>query len=83
MAAIDATDFTALRHRMIVVTAAAEVLPPPFAKQLADGGRMVLPLGDAHSQSSYRFTKDGERSVSEDLGVFVFVPSIGRLGRIC
>lgn len=65
----------------IVVTAAAEVLPPPFAKQLADGGRMVLPLGDAYSQSLYRFTKDGERLVSEDLGGFIFVPLIGRYGR--
>lgn len=65
----------------IVVTAAAEVLPPPFAKQLADGGRLVLPLGDAYSQSLYRFTKVGEQLVSEDLGGFVFVPLIGRYGR--
>lgn len=65
----------------IVVTAAAEVLPPPFAKQLADGGRLVLPLGDAYSQSLYRFTKVGEQLVSEDLGGFVFVPLIGKYGR--
>ena len=65
----------------IVVTAAAEVLPPPFAKQLADGGRLVLPLGDAYSQSLYRFTKVGEQLVSEDLGGFMFVPLIGRYGR--
>lgn len=64
----------------IVVTAAAEVLPPPFAKQLVDGGRLVLPLGDAYSQSLYRFTKVGEQLVSEDLGGFVFVPLIGRHG---
>lgn len=65
----------------IVATAAAEVLPPPFAKQLADGGRLVLPLGDAYSQCLYRFTKVGKQLVSEDLGGFVFVPLIGRYGK--
>ena len=65
----------------IVVTAAAEVLPPPFAKQLVESGRLVLPLGDAYSQSLYRFTKDGDRLVSENLGGFVFVPLVGRYGR--
>ena len=65
----------------IVVTAAAEELPPPYAGQLADGGRLVLPLGDAYCQSLYRFTKDGERLVSKDLGGFVFVPLTGRYGR--
>jgi protein-L-isoaspartate(D-aspartate) O-methyltransferase len=48
---------------------------------LADGGRIVLPLGDAYSQSLYRFTKDGERLISENLGGFAFVPLIGRYGR--
>ncbi len=65
----------------IVVTAAAEELPPLFAGQLADGGRLVLPLGDAYSQRLYRFTKDAGRLVSEDLGGFVFVPLTGRYGR--
>lgn len=65
----------------IVVTAAAEVLPPPLQKQLAIHGRMVIPLGDAFSQSLYRLTNTGERFVSEDLGAFRFVPLIGRHGR--
>ncbi len=29
----------------IVVTAAADHIPPPLIKQLADGGRMVIPVG--------------------------------------
>ncbi len=56
----------------IVVTAAAKVLPPPFAKQLDEGGRLVLPLGDEYSQSLYRFTKNGARLISEDLGAIPF-----------
>lgn len=65
----------------IVVTAAAEVLPPPYAKQLVEGGRLVIPLGDSYSQNLYRFTKKEEHLVSEDLGGFAFVPLIGRYGR--
>lgn len=66
MTTIDQSDFTALRHRMIEADLR---------------GRLVLPLGDANSQNLYRFTKDGERLVSEDLGGFVFVPLVGRYGR--
>jgi len=65
----------------IVVTAAAEVLPPPLQQQLATHGRMVIPLGDSFGQNLYRLTNSGERLVSEDLGSFAFVPLIGRYGR--
>ena len=29
----------------IVVTAAAEFVPPPLIEQLKDGGRMIIPVG--------------------------------------
>ena len=33
----------------IVVTAAAEYIPPPLIKQLKEGGRMVIPVGAPRS----------------------------------
>ena len=34
----------------IIVTAGGPVVPPPLVQQLADGGRMVLPVGSADNQ---------------------------------
>jgi protein-L-isoaspartate(D-aspartate) O-methyltransferase len=34
----------------IIVTAAGPSIPPPLVQQLADGGRMVLPVGSAENQ---------------------------------
>jgi len=65
----------------IVVTAAGEVLPPPYRKQLADGGRIVIPLGPESDQILTRFTRRGSRLLRESLGDFVFVPLIGAHGR--
>ena len=65
----------------IIVTAAAERLPAPYQDQLADGGRIVLPLGPRHhSQFMYRFTQNAGRLHRENLGAFVFVPLIGTHG---
>jgi protein-L-isoaspartate(D-aspartate) O-methyltransferase len=65
----------------IVVTAGAEKLPAAYVEQLAEGGRIVIPLGDTpRSQSMHRYTKrDGELTV-EVLGGFLFVPLIGEQG---
>jgi protein-L-isoaspartate(D-aspartate) O-methyltransferase len=64
----------------IVVTAGALHLPETYCDQLADAGRIVIPLGEPTSQSLYRFTKQGRRIAREDLGGFAFVPLIGRYG---
>jgi protein-L-isoaspartate(D-aspartate) O-methyltransferase len=65
----------------IVVTAGAEQLPAPLREQLAEGGRIVIPLGDTpHSQSMMRFTLRSGQWQAEDLGSFAFVPLIGQLG---
>jgi protein-L-isoaspartate(D-aspartate) O-methyltransferase len=65
----------------IVVTAAAESLPPPLRDQLTVGGRIVIPIGDSGGQSLYRLTNSDDGLESEDLGGFAFVPLIGRYGR--
>ena len=60
----------------IIVTAAAEEIPEALVEQLADGGKMVLPLGPRNgTQYIVKVTKtaDGEL-VREDLIAVRFVP---------
>ncbi len=65
----------------IVVTAGAEELPEAYRRQLADGGRIVIPLGRTpYSQTLCRFTRTGEEIRVENLGGFAFVPLIGAQG---
>jgi protein-L-isoaspartate(D-aspartate) O-methyltransferase len=67
----------------IVVDAGGVVLPPPYREQLADGGRIVIPLGHDGAQVLMRFTRRGNRWSQESLGDFAFVPLIGAHGRTC
>lgn len=60
----------------IVVTAGADTFPQPLGDQLADGGRLVLPIGSRERQTMCRYTRDGSTLHSEALGEFVFVPLI-------
>jgi protein-L-isoaspartate(D-aspartate) O-methyltransferase len=65
----------------IVVTAGGNSLPQPYVDQLADGGRIVIPLGERRShQSMFRYTRHGEKLEKENLGGFLFVPLIGQYG---
>lgn len=65
----------------IIVTAGAPELPASFASQIADGGRIVIPIGNAKTlQRMCRFTRHGDDLFEEDLGDFAFVPLIGQQG---
>lgn len=65
----------------IVVTAGAPALPPQYASQLAEGGRIVIPMGPLPtSQEMCRFTRRGDDLEREELGSFAFVPLIGAAG---
>jgi protein-L-isoaspartate(D-aspartate) O-methyltransferase len=65
----------------ISVTAGGPTLPPPFCEQLAEGGRIVMPIGDSPtSQMMMRFTKNDGQLIQEELGCFAFVPLIGKHG---
>lgn len=62
----------------IVVTAGAPALPCRYARQLAEGGRIVIPIGPSPtSQEMRRFTRHGDELEQEELGGFAFVPLIG------
>ncbi|MCE9545651.1 MAG: protein-L-isoaspartate(D-aspartate) O-methyltransferase [Planctomycetia bacterium] len=63
----------------IVVTAGGFGLPDAYAEQLAEGGRIVIPIGQTRrSQVMYRFTLRDGNLTSENLGRFAFVPLIGQ-----
>jgi protein-L-isoaspartate(D-aspartate) O-methyltransferase len=65
----------------IVVTAGGSGLPEAYLQQLADGGRIVIPLGSMpYSQNLYRFVRSGGELRVEDLGAFAFVPLVGQHG---
>ena len=64
----------------IIVTAAAPDVPKPLIDQLADEGRLVLPVGDRDLQSLTKITRTGHTTRREDLGLCVFVPLIGSAG---
>jgi protein-L-isoaspartate(D-aspartate) O-methyltransferase len=67
-------------YQAIIVTAGAPSLPQPLLDQLAQGGRLVIPVGSAGMQTLMRVTrKDGEL-VKEDLGGCRFVPLTGEHG---
>ncbi len=68
----------------IVVSAGGVVLPTPYAEQLIEGGRIVIPLGASPgSQQMRRFTKRSGALTDEALGAFAFVPLIGEHGWKC
>ena len=63
----------------IIVSAGAPTLPDALRRQLVDGGRMVLPIGDdPHGQDLVRVTRRAEsRFEQETLCAVRFVPLIG------
>lgn len=65
----------------IIVTAGSPGIPDSLKKQLAIGGRMVIPVGDKSSQTLQVVTKmDKEDFKIEKIPEFAFVPLIGREG---
>ncbi len=64
----------------IVVTAAAPRVPPGLRDQLADGGRLVLPVGPRNRQELIVVERDGDRYRDWSDGPCVFVPLVGEGG---
>ncbi len=64
----------------IMVTAAANHIPPPLIKQLKEGGRLIIPVGSTtYYQTLTLVTKvKGNLEVKHISGV-VFVPMVGRM----
>jgi protein-L-isoaspartate(D-aspartate) O-methyltransferase len=65
----------------IVVTAAGPRIPAALTEQLADGGRLIIPVGGRGRQRLVRVVRRGDRLEEVDLGGVRFVPLIGADGR--
>ena len=61
----------------IMVTAGAARIPQPLLEQLADGGRMIIPIGDRASQKLIKITRDKDHYDKKSLGGCRFVDLIG------
>jgi protein-L-isoaspartate(D-aspartate) O-methyltransferase len=67
-------------YAAILVTAAAPEVPEPLVAQLADGGRLVVPVGSRETQVLTVVERRGERRTATQLVGACFVPLIGRHG---
>jgi protein-L-isoaspartate(D-aspartate) O-methyltransferase len=61
----------------IVVTAGGPVIPVPLIDQLADGGRLIMPVGNQDSQILQLLTRTGEVTETANLDCVRFVDLIG------
>jgi protein-L-isoaspartate(D-aspartate) O-methyltransferase len=64
----------------IIITAATPEIPVPLKEQLAEGGRLVAPVGDRILQELVVFERHGDRFPEERHGGVRFVPLIGEHG---
>ncbi|MGC1107929.1 MAG: protein-L-isoaspartate(D-aspartate) O-methyltransferase [Candidatus Acidiferrales bacterium] len=64
----------------ILVAAAAPAVPAPLVEQLAEGGRMVIPVGNSDKQMLLRIRKSAGKILEEKLFSCQFVPLRGRHG---
>ena len=63
-----------------IVAAAGPDVPTALVDQLAVGGRLVIPVGDANQQRLVMLTRHADRVERQDLGAVRFVPLIGAAG---
>lgn len=64
----------------IVVGAASPDVPAPLVEQLAEGGRLVVPIGGRDEQRLALVTRTGTTYEREDFDAVRFVPLLGRHG---
>ncbi len=65
----------------ILVTAGGPKIPDPLVAQLADPGRMIIPVGPSRrSQSLFFVQKENGRVITRDMGGVMFVDLVGAHG---
>lgn len=64
----------------IVVAAGAPAVPPPLLEQLAEGGRLLIPVGVQLGHELLRIRRQAGGFSRESLGGCAFVPLVGKHG---
>ena len=64
----------------VIVTAGAPQIPDVLIDQLADGGRMVVPVGNQHTQELIKIFRDDQDIRQTNLGSCRFVKLVGAHG---
>jgi protein-L-isoaspartate(D-aspartate) O-methyltransferase len=64
----------------IIVTCAPTQVPEKLQQQLADGGRMIIPVGGTYSQELILLRKKGGQLIKENVLPVRFVPMIDKEG---
>ena len=67
-------------YEAIIITAAAPDVPRPLTDQLADGGRLVAPVGSQWSQVLVKVRHQGDLLIRERRTAVAFVPLVGKYG---
>jgi protein-L-isoaspartate O-methyltransferase len=62
----------------ILVNTAEREIPAALVEQLADGGRLVLPLGEGWRQRIVKIVRQGAILRHTDFGLGAFTPLIGK-----
>lgn len=64
----------------IIVTAGAPVVPDALTDQLAEGGILIIPVGDRETQTMTLIQKKDGKLSTKKLASFAFVPLLGEQG---
>ena len=67
-------------YNAILVAAAAPSIPAPLLQQLAEGGRLIAPVGDRDKQELQLITRDEGKFLYKPGGPCRFVPLMGEYG---
>jgi len=65
----------------IMVTCSPTHIPKPLEEQLAEGGRMIIPVGAVYTQELYLFEKKKGKLTQKSILPVRFVPMIDEKGR--
>src|SRR3954447_2908353 len=62
----------------ILVGAGAPAVPSTYHEQLAEGGRILIPIGDREEQTLFMYTRRGEKLEEMEIAPVRFVPLVGK-----